>query len=78
MELLGSDKVEVAEKLCDKLRNENPSFLLRMAEAYFLGPGFVDYSTSKPASYWTWLGGCIIAVWMYWFFLNAIGRVLSC
>ena len=60
VELTASDKTELAWKLHNSLENKDPSFLLRMAEAYFLGPGLVvsgpaDYSTSKSESWWTWL-----------------------
>jgi hypothetical protein len=59
VELSVVEKAKITGRLRDNLRNQNPSFLLRMAEAYFLGPGPADYSTSKPGSWWTWLCECI-------------------
>jgi hypothetical protein len=58
VELSLVEKIKFTERLRDNLRNQNPSFLLRMAEAYFLSPAPADHSTSKSEPWWTWLREC--------------------
>lgn len=58
-ELSVVEKAEILGRLRGNLENKNPSFLLRMTEAYFLGPGPAVYSTSKSESWWAWMRQCI-------------------
>lgn len=58
-ELSAVEKAEISGRLRDNLENKNPSFLLRMSEAYFLGPGPAVYSTSMWESWWAWMRECI-------------------
>jgi hypothetical protein len=54
-ELSAVEKAEIVGRLRDNLQNKNPSFLLRMTEVYFLGPGPAVYTTSKLQTWWAWI-----------------------
>lgn len=54
VELSVVEKAEILGRLRDNLEDKNPSFLLRMTEAYFLGPG-----PAASESWWAWMRECI-------------------